>query len=187
MDHNLFRSAQTYGKYITPLLRLHEIATVVNLRGANPRSKWYNPEKSLCEELGILHVDHSLHSRRLPKQGILIDLLETFNNAPRPLLIKCSGGADRTGLAAAIFLLNERGVKSTSQAVKQISFVPYLHLPRQNQKWIKHFPYFFASTHQGAPLSEWIKHSYSTELFSTWLYENDLGGTWYEQREEIHS
>ncbi|MBH69014.1 MAG: hypothetical protein CMM58_11720 [Rhodospirillaceae bacterium] len=180
MDHNLFRSAQIYGKYITPLLRLHAIATVVNLRGANPRSRWYNPEKSLCEELGIWHVDHSLHSRRLPKQEILIDLLETFNNAPRPLLIKCSGGADRTGLAAAIFLLNEWGVNSIPQAVKQISFLPYLHLPRQNQKWIKHFPSFFASTHNGVSLCEWIKHTYSTELFSSWLCQNELKGTWFE-------
>ena len=88
-----------YGGHVAPLLKTHGIATVVNLRGENPKSTWYMPERAACENLSIGYLDRPLHSRRLPKQRMLVDLLDAFESAPRPLLIKCSGGADRTALA----------------------------------------------------------------------------------------
>ena len=110
MDAHLFRSAQLYGEYCNPLLQNAQIATVINLRGENPRSTWYNPERNICKKLGIVHIDSPLHSRRLPQKEMLSCLLRAFNNALTPILIKCSGGADRTALASAIYLLNIHGV-----------------------------------------------------------------------------
>ena len=146
-----------YGRHIEPLLTAHGIATVVNLRGANPKSTWYHPEQEACAALGIGQLDRPLHSRRLPKQTMLVDLLETFATAPRPMLIKCSGGADRTALAAALYLLHEHGPAALSQARRQMKTLPYLHLPKRDQRWIRHFPAFFEVDHDGAPIAEWAR------------------------------
>ena len=46
----------------------------------------------------------------------------------KPVLIHCKSGADRTGLAAAIYLLTEGG-KTLDQAERQLS-LRYIHLKR---------------------------------------------------------
>jgi hypothetical protein len=40
-----------------------------------------------------------------PRRETLLDLIETFREAEAPLLIHCKAGADRAGLASAIYLL----------------------------------------------------------------------------------
>ncbi len=55
------------------------------------------------------------------------ELLRLFNTAPRPVLIHCKVGADRSGLAAAIWQGVIEG-RPKSEAKKQLSFV-YGHMP----------------------------------------------------------
>jgi hypothetical protein len=167
-----------YRGHVARLLAAHGIATVVNLRGGNPKSTWYDPERAACEALGIGHIDRPQHSRRLPKQTMLVDLLETFATAPRPMLIKCSGGADRTALAAALYLLHEHGPAALPQARRQMKTLPYLHLPKRYQRWIRHFPTFFEADHDGAPIADWARARYTPERFAAWLDDQGLGGTW---------
>ena len=178
MDAHLFRSAQLYGEYCTPLLKNAQIATLINLRGKNPRSTWYNPERNTCSKLGIVHIDSPLHSRRLPQKEMLSYLLRAFNNALTPILIKCSGGADRTALASAIYLLNIHGVDGLKEVDLHLKFWPYLHLPGKHQRWIKQFPSFFSDTHNGSALFDWVEDTYTPELFGRWLVERQLGDTW---------
>lgn len=167
-----------YGGHIAPLLKAHGIATVVNLRGENPNSTWYHPEQAACAARGISHLDRPLHSRRLPKQKILVNLLETFETAARPILIKCSGGADRTALAAALYLLHRDGVSGLPIAHRQMALLPYLHLPKRYQRWIRQFPAFFAVDHQGLEISEWARKRYTPERFAGWLDARGQDGTW---------
>lgn len=167
-----------YGGHIHPLLKHHGIATVINLRGANPNSTWYDPERAACEALGITYLDRPLHSRRLPKQEMLVGLLEAFDSAARPMLIKCSGGADRTALAAALFILQSRGVTALPQARRQMALLPYLHLPKRYQRWIRRFPDFFEVDHHGRDIKEWAQEGYRPDRFAAWLVANGFDGTW---------
>ena len=105
VDNGLYRSAQMYGMYVAPLLKQFGIKTIINLRGANPKSSWYEPERQICKNLGISHINSPLHSRRLPEKEALVTLLKAFETASFPILIKCSGGADRTTLASCLYLL----------------------------------------------------------------------------------
>ena len=178
VDDSLFRSAQMYGGHIQPLLKHHGVATVINLRGANPNSTWYHPERAACEALGITHLDRPLHSRRLPKQEMLVGLLETFQSAARPMLIKCSGGADRTALAAALFLLHSRGATGLLQARRQMALLPYLHLPKRYQRWIRRFPDFYEAVHDGRDIKEWAQECYHPDRFAAWLVAGGFDGTW---------
>lgn len=167
-----------YGGHIAPLLKAHGIATVINLRGENPKSSWYLPEWSACEALRIEYLDRPLHSRRLPKQRMLIDLLEAYETARRPLLIKCSGGADRTALAAALYLLHRDGPVALPMARKQMALFPYLHLPKRYQRWIRSFPGYFETNHDGMPIADWARNKYQPNQFAAWLDDQGLGGTW---------
>lgn len=167
-----------YGGHVAPLLTAHGIATVVNLRGENPKSTWYMPERAACESLSIGYLDRPLQSRRLPKQRMLVDLLDAFESAPRPLLIKCSGGADRTALAAAIYILHRDGLGRVADARRQMAVFPYLHLPKRYQRWIRSFPSYFEADHGGLTISDWARSRYRPEAFADWLDQQGLDGTW---------
>ena len=167
-----------YGGHVAPLLKVHGIATVINLRGENPKSTWYHPERAACETLGIGYLDRPLHSRRLPKKPMLVALMDAFETAPRPLLIKCSGGADRTALAAALYILHRGGAAELRPARQQMSLFPYLHLPKRYQRWIRSFPGYFETNHDGMPIADWVRTVYQTEQYAAWLDGQGLDGTW---------
>ena len=167
-----------YGMYVAPLLKQFGIKTIINLRGANPKSSWYEPERQICKNLGISHINSPLHSRRLPEKEALVMLLKAFETASFPILIKCSGGADRTTLASCLYLLKIYGKHGLDKANNQTRFWPYLHLPKRHQRWIKYFPEFFAESHNGTTLINWIESFYTEEEFGEWLKKRRLGGTW---------
>ena len=178
VDNGLYRSAQMYGMYVAPLLKQFGIKTIINLRGANPKSSWYEPERQICKNLGISHINSQLHSRRLPEKEALLTLLKAFETASFPILIKCSGGADRTTLASCLYLLKIYGKQGLEKANNQTRFWPYLHLPKRHQRWIKYFPEFFAESHNGTTLINWIESFYTEEEFGEWLKKRRLGSTW---------
>ena len=113
----------------------------MNLRGRNPEEYWYRKEIKFSAEHNINHYDISLSSSHEPAEEDIRELTEIFNNAPRPVLIHCLAGADRSGLAAAMWkVIVDREPKS--EAEKQLS-VFFGHLPigttsamdRFFQKW----------------------------------------------------
>lgn len=167
-----------YRGHTALLLAAHGIATLVNLRGANPETSWYGPERAACSALGVVHRDCPLHSRRLPSRDRLADLLDAYEKAPRPMLIKCSGGADRSALAAALWLLLVEGPDARAAARRQMALLPYLHNPGRHQRWIRWFPEFLGEDAAGMATSRWIRERYSPERFAEWLRARNLGRTW---------
>lgn len=169
------RSAQAYAGFLRPFLKSHGIATLINLRGANPHWSWWRYETRVCAEIGVSHRDVKLNSRRLPRRAPLLDMLEAFDTAQRPFLLKCSGGQDRTSFAAALYLLHTRGWGARADADAQFARWPYLHLPKPHQRWLKVF-LTFAEEHSGAlPLQEWVARRYAPEEFKFWLEARGLG------------
>jgi undecaprenyl-diphosphatase len=59
-------------------------------------------------------------SDRVPSKSEIKALLDIFGTAPKPLLIHCQAGADRSGLAAAIWKMAVDGAPK-SEARKQLS------------------------------------------------------------------
>jgi len=101
------------------------IQTVVNLRGT-PQQSHYLFEEESCAELGLQMVNLQLHARRAAPREELLALIETFRTAHKPLLIHCKSGADRAGLASAIYLLAIEGAP-VSEARKHLG-LRYMHL-----------------------------------------------------------
>jgi protein tyrosine/serine phosphatase len=99
-------------------LRDMGIRTIVNLRGT-PRQSHYLFEEESCAALGLAMVNLHLHARRAAPRSEILNLIETFRSAEKPLLMHCKSGADRAGLAAAIYLIAIDG-RSVAEARRHL-------------------------------------------------------------------
>jgi hypothetical protein len=169
------RSAQAYAGFLTPFLRKRGIRGVINLRGLNPGHGWWRYEKRVCEKLGIRHIDVTLNSRRLPTPPMLRALFAAFDAAPTPVLIKCSGGQDRSSFVSALYIVHAKGWGAFDEANAQFAAWPYLHRPKQHQRWLKPFLEFARADSNGAPLARWIADGYTPEKLKAWLEARGLG------------
>src|SRR5262245_25139901 len=100
-----YRSAQLSSGRLTSLVERLHIRTVVNLRGPNVGEPWYDEECRTLKELGIRRVDVKLSGYGPPEDGEMNLLLDCLEHDPGPLLVHCCSGSDRSGFAAALFLL----------------------------------------------------------------------------------
>lgn len=170
------RAAQAYAGFLGAFLKKHSIASVINLRGPNPKWRWWRYEKRVCENLGVQHFDVRLSSKHLPSRDMLMRLIETFDTAPAPVLLKCSGGQDRTSFAAALYILHVKGWDGMGDALAQFARWPYLHLPKRHQRWLKAFIEFAREDAKGTPLRAWIDDGYASANLKAWLEARGLGG-----------
>lgn len=81
------------------------IRTILNLRGAANQS-FYLLEAEACAQLDLSLVTCGMSARSLVEPARMLQLLETFETIEKPFLMHCKSGADRTGLAAALYLLH---------------------------------------------------------------------------------
>jgi protein tyrosine/serine phosphatase len=122
-----YRSAQMDRDELTYYLHKYKIRSVINLRGKNPGYSWYREELSTCRHLGVRHYNLGLSAEHRPSLTDIRKLLIIFKTAPRPVLIHCESGADRSGLVAALWKIVVDGTPK-SVAQKQLS-LRFGHLP----------------------------------------------------------
>lgn len=125
----LYRSQQLSEKELTHYIKKFDIKTLINLRGKDKRSLWVR-EKNTADELGVLFFSLSMSAIYLTSKEDLLALLTIYHTAPRPMLVHCIGGADRTGEASALWVLEMRK-KSKSEAMEQLS-IKYGHRKYKN-------------------------------------------------------
>jgi hypothetical protein len=171
------RSSQAYAGFLGPFLKGRGIRGVINLRGPNPKFGWWRKEKRVCATLGVFHVDVVLNSRRLPTPPMLRALIAAFDAAPKPVLLKCSGGQDRSSFAAALYILHRKGWGAFDEASAQFAAWPYLHRPKKFQFWLKPFLTFARQSAGGKPLAQWVAEDYTPEALKAWLEANGLAGS----------
>jgi protein tyrosine phosphatase (PTP) superfamily phosphohydrolase (DUF442 family) len=127
----VYRSGQMDVDNLRQIVQEHGIKTILNLRGPAEGTKglWYNAETNLSQELGVQHIDFSLLAGHELKDTEMEQILETMSHAPKPILIHCKSGSDRTGLVGALYLYSVEG-KSADTAAGELSLfrghVPYL-------------------------------------------------------------
>jgi protein tyrosine/serine phosphatase len=123
----VYRAGQMNPDQLARCLTNHHIRSVLNLRGVNGGEQWYRGETQAVARLGVGHFDMSWSSSEEigPKQ--LSESLGLLRSAPKPLLIHCDGGADRTGLASALYRYAVQG-QTAATANGELSLW-YGHLP----------------------------------------------------------
>jgi protein tyrosine/serine phosphatase len=122
-----YRSAQLDSGELTYYIRKYNIKSIINLRGDAVMAPWYREEKHVSAEYNVKLYDISLSACREPAEGEIRTLIMLFNKAPRPVLIHCRSGADRSGLVAAMWkVIVDKEPKS--EAEKQLSLF-FGHIP----------------------------------------------------------
>ena len=122
-----YRSGQLTGEQLVDYHENYNIRSVLNLRGELTEDKSYQGEIKICEQLGMKHYDVKLSAKEEPAPEAVNEILNIFDTAPRPILIHCLGGSDRTSLVSAMWKTWVDDA-SKEEAKKQIS-IWYGHMP----------------------------------------------------------
>jgi protein tyrosine/serine phosphatase len=126
-EGTFYRSAQLSEKELRSAIREHNIRSVLNLRGAHPGQAWYDEELAISRSLGVVHYDYALSSHRFVTRQQIGEVLGLVRDAPKPVLVHCKSGADRTGLISALYRFAGEGV-TADEADRELSLV-YGHFP----------------------------------------------------------
>lgn len=120
IPNQVYRSNQLSKSEFISVIDYFHIKSVINLRGRqSARSQWYRQEIDAMRLTHVVHYDIPLNSELLPPLDQLQRLVIILEQAPRPMLVHCASGVDRSGLAAAISLILNNA--PLSEADKQIS------------------------------------------------------------------
>jgi protein tyrosine/serine phosphatase len=123
----LYRSGQLSAQQLKQHIQQDGLRSILNLRGADPGKPWYETEQTLARQYRVKHVDFALSASKVLEPQQLSALVTLLRELPKPMLIHCLGGADRTSLASAIYLYAVKG-EPASQAAEQLS-IQYGHFP----------------------------------------------------------
>ncbi|MDP4033838.1 MAG: tyrosine-protein phosphatase [Pseudorhodobacter sp.] len=146
------------------LARWHKsgIRTVLNLRG-DSRQSFHLLEREACDRLGIQLFNISLSARALPAPEKLIELEALFHSLPKPFVMHCKSGADRAGLASALYLMLIEG-RPVAEATQQLHW-RFLHLKSSKTGILDQFlhSYTLAYAQSGVTLMDWIRTGYDPQ------------------------
>jgi len=124
VDKNVYRSAQLFSFNMPYYLEKSKIKSILNLRG-DIHKDWYKNEIQIPKEHNVTHYDFGIGSRRIISIKEMNTIVDLIKNAPKPLLIHCKAGADRTSLATALYKFS---IKHDNDAKKAFSLI-YGHFP----------------------------------------------------------
>ena len=109
LAEGVYRSNQPAPGRLRRMTRRLGLKTVINLRGPQKHLPYWRLEKATAAELGLDHRDLQLHARKAASASEYLAVIDAFRHAPRPLLFHCKSGADRAGMAAALYRLAIEG------------------------------------------------------------------------------
>lgn len=185
-DHGCVRSIWTNRDEVAPgiwrsnqpsphqlrFLARQGLRTVLNLRGATSIGA-YALERETCAEEGLHLIDFKMTSHALPSVEQIHGLKRIFETSERPLLMHCKSGADRAGIASALFLLFNGA--TASEAAGQLS-LRYLHLDHSKTGILDHFieAYRKFDAQTPTPFMTWVDNHYDRDALKNSFVPSSL-------------
>lgn len=123
----IYRSGQMNEEQFSQVIQKYGIKSILNLRGENPTTAWHQAELAAATNYHVVHYDRSLGSGTPLTLKQMNDLVTLLRDAPKPILIHCNGGADRSGLVSALYCYAIDD-ETAEQADRQLT-VWYGHIP----------------------------------------------------------
>ena len=162
-----YRSGQLSGAQLREAIGTLGLRSVINLRGPHDEA-WYREEIESCAAAGVEHFDLPFSGRELPSPRNILQLMQLLREAPRPLLVHCLGGADRTGLASSLYLIEREGM-STQEAMKR-GLTPWNgHIPLGHGGELERFFELYSMHGRGKPLEDWVRDDYPAIYRREWV------------------
>ncbi|HGG04252.1 MAG TPA: protein tyrosine phosphatase [Aliiroseovarius sp.] len=161
VDDQVWRSNQP-GPQRFPRLREMGIRSIINLRGPSAFAV-YLFEKEACDQHGITLYDHEIQAYTLDRPDIYLGLLELFERVEKPFLMHCKSGADRAGIASALYLMHVKGL-SVDQARDQLA-MKYVHRKKSKAGVLDAFLDAYARDTAQRPQSirDWLASRYDRD------------------------
>lgn len=132
-DGRVYRSNTLGAPQLKEMIEGNGIKTILNLRGGSVTDAWYAGERQIAASHGVQYIDLPMSEDSVPDPALMDQLVKTLGTAQQPILIHCKAGADRTGLASALYEYLYAG-KSAEEASRQLSF------------YFGHFPWLTSKT-----------------------------------------
>ncbi len=135
------------------------IRSIIYLRGP-ARWSYLLLEEEACAAHGLtLHIAH-LNARSLAPRERVLELLDLFDRVETPVLMHCKSGADRAGLASALWLLHREGA-SVDRARQELS-LRYMHVKNSGYGVLDHMLDRYEADRGDTALSirDWVTTDY---------------------------
>jgi protein tyrosine/serine phosphatase len=124
----VYRSGQLSPGRLTSLVRDAGIRSVINLRGEQVGVAWYDQELRITQALGVTLINYPISARSVLSGEQMQKLSALIRDAEKPVLIHCSGGADRTGLACAVYCVDAGQPRNRTREQLSAYFGHFPHL-----------------------------------------------------------
>lgn len=141
------------------------IKSVINLRGVSKRPH-FHLEKKITDELGLARYDIALHARAAPPKKSILELLDTFNEIEQPFILHCKSGADRAGLASALYLLLIE--KAPIAEARKMLSLRFLHIKWSSTGVLDYFldVYEARQKETGISFEDWVRSEYDADALN---------------------
>jgi protein tyrosine/serine phosphatase len=155
----LYRSNHPLPWQLREAARRFGLRSVVNLRGHRQDCGSDQLGRAAAAALGLTHVDAPFESRGAPHRDRILRLAEIFRSLPEPVLVHCKSGADRTGLAAGIWLLLQG--RPPEAALAQLS-LRHGHVRQSRTGILDAFFRLYAEARAAGPkpFLDWVRDEY---------------------------
>jgi len=139
-----YRSGQMDAAQLSRVIQEYGVKSIINLRGTDAPAL-YQGERETAKRLGVQHHDFSLSATNEITVSQMDDVIRTLREAPKPVLIHCQAGSDRTGLVAALYCLTLKG-ETPAQADRELS-IWYGHISLSKTIAMDHSYWHYVSNH----------------------------------------
>lgn len=166
VPNRFYRSAEMSHDELTQAIKKNGIRTVIDLRlGTEEPNSDGIVESQTAQDAGAMYKHVSLRSTAVPGKAKIEELLTAYEQAETPVLVHCSSGTHRTGVATAIWLMIKEG-KGIQEAEKQLSpEYGFFRFERAIKSWFSGKPtidnllWQFAkiSSETGVSFQDWVK------------------------------
>lgn len=131
----LYRSSQIDREGLAAITERYHIRSVLNLRGAQRKKDWYQEEIAASQDLGLMHVDFPMKASEALSEGEVEKLVALMRTMPKPILVHCRQGADRTGLASALYLAALKGAGGAEAGGQLSLYFGHVAVPLLSEGW----------------------------------------------------
>ncbi len=145
------------------------ITSILNLRGED-RFAHYLFERESADALDLELHNHKIYARSLVDRQRFLELFEIFDRIEKPFVLHCKSGADRAGLASALWLLDKEG--ASLDDAKRMLGLRYAHLKNTKTGLMDHVldTYEADTAEAPMPIRQWFAERYDPVAITASFY-----------------